>query len=127
MAKVLTIMFGKLQSTYLNDFAWCSQMWHKYLFLYLQIGPSETNAALEFAVNTLEVSYDCWYRFWQDRSLIYYMIPFPGSVQVQNILVIGHSDCGGIQALMRMQDDVESRYWYIINLSISCAPAASDN
>ncbi|GAY41500.1 hypothetical protein CUMW_059930 [Citrus unshiu] len=45
-------------------------------------GPSETNAALEFAVNTLEV---------------------------QNILVIGHSDCGGIQALMRMQDDVDSR------------------
>lgn len=48
----------------------------------LENGPSETNAALEFAVNTLEV---------------------------QNILVIGHSDCGGIQALMRMQDDVDSR------------------
>ncbi|XP_057751388.1 beta carbonic anhydrase 5, chloroplastic-like isoform X1 [Arachis stenosperma] len=41
-------------------------------------GPSETNAALEFAVNTLEV---------------------------EHILVIGHSCCGGIRALMSMQDD----------------------
>nr|POF07628.1 beta carbonic anhydrase 5, chloroplastic [Quercus suber] len=48
----------------------------------LEHGPSETNAALEFAVNTLEV---------------------------ENILVIGHSSCGGIQALMSMQDDVDSR------------------
>ncbi|XP_044475301.1 beta carbonic anhydrase 6, mitochondrial-like isoform X3 [Mangifera indica] len=40
-------------------------------------GPSETNAALEFAVNTLEV---------------------------EDILIIGHSDCGGIQALMTMQE-----------------------
>ncbi|KAJ4701446.1 Carbonic anhydrase [Melia azedarach] len=44
----------------------------------IEHGPSETNAALEFAVNTLGV---------------------------ENILVIGHSDCGGIQTLMRMQDD----------------------
>lgn len=48
----------------------------------LENGPSETNAALEFAVNTLEV---------------------------ENILVIGHSNCAGIQALMSMQDDVDSR------------------
>ncbi|KAK7845732.1 beta carbonic anhydrase 5, chloroplastic isoform X1 [Quercus suber] len=48
----------------------------------LEHGPSETNAALEFAVNTLEV---------------------------ENILVIGHSSCGGIQALMSMQDDVDAR------------------
>ncbi|XP_028771676.1 beta carbonic anhydrase 5, chloroplastic-like [Neltuma alba] len=41
-------------------------------------GPSETNAALEFAVTTLKV---------------------------ENILVIGHSCCGGIRALMGMQDD----------------------
>ncbi|KAK7302571.1 hypothetical protein RJT34_13463 [Clitoria ternatea] len=41
-------------------------------------GPTETNAALEFAVN---------------------------SVLVENILVIGHSCCGGIRALMGMQDD----------------------
>ncbi|CAJ1961336.1 unnamed protein product [Sphenostylis stenocarpa] len=41
-------------------------------------GPSETNAALEFAVNTL---------------------------LVENILVIGHSCCGGIRALMSMEDD----------------------
>lgn len=41
-------------------------------------GPSETNAALEFAVNTL---------------------------LVENILVVGHSCCGGIRALMGMQDD----------------------
>ncbi|KAF8411372.1 hypothetical protein HHK36_003921 [Tetracentron sinense] len=44
-------------------------------------GPSETNAALEFAVNSLEV---------------------------ENILVIGHSCCGGIRALMSMQDEVDS-------------------
>lgn len=42
-----------------------------------QKGPSETNAGLEFSVNTLEV---------------------------ENILVIGHSCCGGIRALMSMED-----------------------
>ncbi|KAL5096470.1 hypothetical protein RYX36_000797 [Vicia faba] len=41
-------------------------------------GPTEVNAALEFAVNTL---------------------------LVENILVIGHSCCGGIRALMGMEDD----------------------
>ncbi|CAL5430620.1 unnamed protein product [Camellia sinensis] len=46
-------------------------------------GPTETNAALEFAVNSLEV---------------------------ENILVIGHSCCGGICTLMSMQDDVNSRF-----------------
>ncbi|RDX93956.1 Beta carbonic anhydrase 5, chloroplastic, partial [Mucuna pruriens] len=45
-------------------------------------GPSECNAALEFAVNTL---------------------------QVENILVIGHSSCAGIETLMNMPGDVESR------------------
>ncbi|CAJ1971677.1 unnamed protein product [Sphenostylis stenocarpa] len=45
-------------------------------------GPSECNAALQFAVTTL---------------------------QVENILVIGHSSCAGIEALMNMQEDVESR------------------
>ncbi|XP_050385601.1 beta carbonic anhydrase 5, chloroplastic-like isoform X6 [Argentina anserina] len=43
-------------------------------------GPSETNAALEFSVNTLEV---------------------------KNILVVGHSCCGGIRALMSMNDEVD--------------------
>ncbi|CAK7347249.1 unnamed protein product [Dovyalis caffra] len=47
----------------------------------LENGPTETNAALEFAVNTLEV---------------------------QNIFVIGHSSCAGIQTLMTMQDDENS-------------------
>ncbi|KAL5201496.1 hypothetical protein ABZP36_035850 [Zizania latifolia] len=50
-----------------------------------QHGASETSAALEFAVNTL---------------------------LVENVLVVGHSRCGGIQALMSMkskQDDSESR------------------
>lgn len=41
-------------------------------------GPTETNAALEFAVNALEV---------------------------ENIFVIGHSCCGGIRALMSMEDE----------------------
>ncbi|KAF8406089.1 hypothetical protein HHK36_008169 [Tetracentron sinense] len=54
-------------------------------------GPSETNAALEFAVNSLEV---------------------------ENILIIGHSCCGGIRALMSMQDEVDSssfiRSWVIV-------------
>ncbi|KAL6494588.1 hypothetical protein OROGR_031388 [Orobanche gracilis] len=44
-------------------------------------GPSETKAALEFAVNSLEV---------------------------ENILVVGHSCCGGIKALMSLQDEVTS-------------------
>ncbi|WZY68248.1 hypothetical protein YC2023_000488 [Brassica napus] len=47
----------------------------------LQSGPTETKAALQFSVNTLEV---------------------------ENILVIGHSRCGGIQALMGMEE-VDSR------------------
>ncbi|KAK8562769.1 hypothetical protein V6N12_010839 [Hibiscus sabdariffa] len=53
-------------------------------------GPSETNAALEFAVNSLEV---------------------------ENILIVGHSCCGGIRALMSMQDDADSsfiRSWVIV-------------
>ncbi|XP_042468635.1 beta carbonic anhydrase 5, chloroplastic-like [Zingiber officinale] len=48
-----------------------------------QHGGSETSAALEFAVNSLEVA---------------------------NILVVGHSRCGGIQALMRMKDDSDSSF-----------------
>ncbi|KAL1215847.1 Beta carbonic anhydrase 5 [Cardamine amara subsp. amara] len=44
-------------------------------------GPTETKAALEFSVNTLNV---------------------------ENILVVGHSRCGGIQALMGMKDEVDS-------------------
>lgn len=47
----------------------------------LENGPSETNAALEFAVKTL---------------------------QVENILIIGHSCCGGIQTLMSMRDNGNS-------------------
>ncbi|CAL1389942.1 unnamed protein product [Linum trigynum] len=48
---------------------------------HFESGPSETKAALEFAVNVLKV---------------------------QNILVVGHSRCGGIRALMSMHDDVET-------------------
>ncbi|XP_065023132.1 beta carbonic anhydrase 5, chloroplastic-like [Musa acuminata AAA Group] len=47
-----------------------------------QHGASETSAALEFAVNSLEV---------------------------ENILIVGHSRCGGIQALMSMKDTADSR------------------
>ncbi|XP_044487953.1 beta carbonic anhydrase 5, chloroplastic-like isoform X1 [Mangifera indica] len=53
-------------------------------------GPSETNAALEFAVNSL---------------------------QVENILVIGHSRCGGIRALMSMEDEADSSFiqnWVVV-------------
>ncbi|XVE49486.1 hypothetical protein DITRI_Ditri01bG0086100 [Diplodiscus trichospermus] len=70
-------------------------------------GPSETNAALEFAVNSLEV---------------------------ENILIIGHSCCGGIRALMSMQDEVDSgsssfiRNWVIVgkNAKQSTKAAASN-
>ncbi|XP_021280158.1 beta carbonic anhydrase 5, chloroplastic isoform X2 [Herrania umbratica] len=67
-------------------------------------GPSETNAALEFAVNSLEV---------------------------ENILIIGHSCCGGIRALMSMQDEVDSsfiRSWVIVgkNAKLSTKAAASN-
>ncbi|TKY71503.1 Beta carbonic anhydrase 5 [Spatholobus suberectus] len=68
-------------------------------------GPSETNAALEFAVNTL---------------------------LVENILVIGHSCCGGIRALMSMEDDdVEKSFiksWVVIgkNARIKAKAAASN-
>ncbi|KAL8097365.1 beta carbonic anhydrase 5, chloroplastic [Apium graveolens] len=47
-----------------------------------ETGPTETKAALEFSVNTLEV---------------------------ENILVVGHSCCGGIRALMGMPDEDNSR------------------
>ncbi|KAG8364154.1 hypothetical protein BUALT_Bualt19G0097400 [Buddleja alternifolia] len=54
-------------------------------------GPTETNAALEFAVNSLEV---------------------------ENILVVGHSCCGGIKALMSLQDEVNSssfiKSWVVV-------------
>ncbi|KAK2659896.1 hypothetical protein Ddye_006429 [Dipteronia dyeriana] len=61
----------------------------------LENGPSETNAALEFAVNTLEV---------------------------ENILIIGHSGCGGIQTLMSMQDDENSSCFtekWVVNAKIA--------
>ncbi|KAJ0254510.1 Beta carbonic anhydrase 6 [Hirschfeldia incana] len=46
----------------------------------IQNGPTETNSALEFAVTTL---------------------------QVENIIVMGHSNCGGIAALMNHQHHLE--------------------
>ncbi|KAJ4845933.1 hypothetical protein Tsubulata_008419 [Turnera subulata] len=49
----------------------------------LENGPTETNAALEFAVNTL---------------------------QVEHIFVVGHSSCAGIQALMNKQENDNSSY-----------------
>ncbi|KAK9266169.1 hypothetical protein L1049_000016 [Liquidambar formosana] len=68
-------------------------------------GPSETNAALEFSVNSLEV---------------------------KNILVIGHSCCGGIRALMSMPDEADSssfiRSWVVVgkNARLSTKAAASN-
>ncbi|PHU06885.1 Beta carbonic anhydrase 5, chloroplastic [Capsicum chinense] len=58
-----------------------------------ETGPSETKAALEFSVNTLKV---------------------------KNILVIGHSRCGGIRALMSMDNETGSsfiRNWVIVGKS----------
>ncbi|CAA0806715.1 Beta carbonic anhydrase 5- chloroplastic [Striga hermonthica] len=54
-------------------------------------GVSETNAALEFAVNSLEV---------------------------ENLLIVGHSCCGGIRALMSLQDEAISssftKSWVVV-------------
>lgn len=68
-------------------------------------GPSETKAAMEFSVNTL---------------------------LVENILVIGHSCCGGIRALMSMEDEDDSRSfirsWVIVgkNARLSTKSIASN-
>ncbi|KAK6916172.1 Carbonic anhydrase [Dillenia turbinata] len=67
-------------------------------------GPTETNAALEFAVNSLEV---------------------------ENIFVIGHCCCGGIRALMSMQDEADPSLigsWVIVgrNARLSTKAAASN-
>ncbi|XP_074344450.1 beta carbonic anhydrase 5, chloroplastic-like [Apium graveolens] len=68
-------------------------------------GPSETKAALEFSINTLEV---------------------------ENILVVGHSCCAGINALMSMPDQADSssftNSWVITgkNAKLSTKAAASD-
>ncbi|KAK9077167.1 hypothetical protein SSX86_005503 [Deinandra increscens subsp. villosa] len=51
-------------------------------------GPCETNAALEFSVTDLEAL----------------------GLAVENILVTGHSCCGGIRALMSMDDDENSSF-----------------
>ncbi|KAK4491191.1 hypothetical protein RD792_001923 [Penstemon davidsonii] len=59
-------------------------------------GPCETNAALEFAVNTLEV---------------------------ENILVVGHSCCGGIKALMSLQDEDNSSNSFIKSWVVVGKPA----
>ncbi|KAL2936767.1 Beta carbonic anhydrase 5 chloroplastic [Bienertia sinuspersici] len=49
-------------------------------------GPTETKAALEFSVNALEV---------------------------ENILIVGHSRCGGIRALIGMEDEEEDSRSFI--------------
>ncbi|KAK9930294.1 hypothetical protein M0R45_027333 [Rubus argutus] len=57
-------------------------------------GASETNAAIEFAVNTLEV---------------------------ENIFVIGHSSCAGIETLMKMKDDGDSSFTHswVVNAKVA--------
>ncbi|KAF6170404.1 hypothetical protein GIB67_014334 [Kingdonia uniflora] len=68
----------------------------------LEKGPSETNAALEFAVTSLEV---------------------------ENIFVMGHSCCGGIRALMSMEDEGDSssfiRNWVVISKNAKISTKAS--
>ncbi|CAI9304259.1 unnamed protein product [Lactuca saligna] len=64
-------------------------------------GPCETNAALEFSVNAL---------------------------QVENILVTGHSCCGGIRALMGMEDEENSssfiKNWVVVGKSAKSSTKA---
>lgn len=85
-------------------------------------GASETTAALEFAVNSLQAriffhmafiflsSHACDRSFVAKYPVLKQLCSF---VQVPNVLVVGHSRCGGIQALMSMKskkDDRSSRY-----------------
>ncbi|KAK1405383.1 hypothetical protein POM88_004988 [Heracleum sosnowskyi] len=70
-----------------------------------ETGPTETKAALDFSVNTLKV---------------------------ENILVVGHSCCGGIHALMGMPDEDNSRSfirsWVVTvkNAKVNTKAAASN-
>ncbi|KAJ0533283.1 putative carbonic anhydrase [Helianthus annuus] len=65
-------------------------------------GPCETNAALEFSVTTLEV---------------------------ENILVTGHSCCGGIRALMSMEDEENSssfiKNWVVVGKAAKSSTKAT--
>ncbi|XP_042939092.1 beta carbonic anhydrase 5, chloroplastic-like isoform X1 [Carya illinoinensis] len=108
----------------------------------LENGPSETNAALEFAVNTLEVSKDLYSRKKMNPLDILNCLstcfspsarlPMKSQIycfQVENILVIGHSSCGGIQALMSMQDDADSRSFlrkWVVNAKAAKLKAEAD-
>lgn len=99
----------------------------------MQNEASETNAALEFAVNTLEVChlaleslstsvfmYNLTVLCLKSESISKFGVMelatlkidqnVYGWLQVKNILVIGHSSCAGIETLMRMQDDGDSRF-----------------
>lgn len=88
----------------------------------MQNGPTETNAALEFAVNILKVGY---VPLLFQSNLIYIMsrLYIPKRIvcmlKVENILVIGHSCCAGIQSLMSMDDNAtDSRFHFLELLSI---------
>ncbi|KAM0016307.1 putative carbonic anhydrase [Helianthus debilis subsp. tardiflorus] len=65
-------------------------------------GPCETNAALEFSVTALEV---------------------------ENILVTGHSCCGGIRALMSMEDEENSssfiKNWVVVGKAAKSSTKAT--
>ncbi|XP_008219277.1 PREDICTED: beta carbonic anhydrase 5, chloroplastic isoform X1 [Prunus mume] len=108
-------------------------------------GASETNAALEFAVNTLEVCHltleslsTCVFMYnltafcLKSESISKFGVlelatlkidqNVHGRLQVKNILVIGHSSCAGIETLMRMQDDGDSSsltHSWVINAKVA--------
>ncbi|URE28578.1 carbonic anhydrase [Musa troglodytarum] len=68
-----------------------------------QHGASETSAALEFAVNSLEA------RKFHKSDMPNLILQGTHRLHVENILIVGHSRCGGIQALMSMKDNADSR------------------
>jgi len=81
-------------------------------------GASETTAALEFAVNSLQarIFFDMAFIFLsshaRDRSFVVkypVLKQWPSFAQVPNVLVVGHSRCGGIQALMSMKSKKDDR------------------
>ncbi|XP_044381673.1 beta carbonic anhydrase 5, chloroplastic isoform X3 [Triticum aestivum] len=81
-------------------------------------GASETTAALEFAVNSLQAriffhmafifisSHACNRSFVAKYPVLKQLCSF---AQVPNVLVVGHSRCGGIQALMSMKSKKDDR------------------
>ncbi|KAK1405385.1 hypothetical protein POM88_004990 [Heracleum sosnowskyi] len=77
-----------------------------------ETGPTETKAALDFSVNTLKVNFYILKTLrmqtgpTETKAALDFSV---NTLKVENILVVGHSCCGGIHALMGMPDEDNSR------------------